>query len=861
MTALCVCVIGADSGAEIARPRSGEPFPPEIKELIESQKPFLMNRRWLKSRAADRYKYASSAAAGMELPGSGALTGTLYVPSITLLYENTAYPPVRTSLLQRELFDGPWETGTMAEYFNEVSRGLFGVSGRVAGWFRLAEDEAYYSGGFGNWGLDLESSRTGELIAEAVMLADPGIDFGLYDNDGPDQVPNSGDDDGYVDILFLITPTMGAECDFFSSHFWSHSGSYASLWSETGESIVTSDPAAGGGYIRIDDYIIAPSISCYPFGSAGRQGRVPAHSASELDTLIEIGLFCHELAHALGLPDLYDTDVSKGIGYWGLMGFGELNTPESPAHMSAYSKHKLGWADLIEVGLQERAVRLGPVISSGKIVKMNVPRQRFRRALCPGSGYALVCGLSPEEGAARGWPDGGGGYGNMWNEGVGREFVTDGSTSCLVSFEVSSDTDTGDYGCLILERGNLSDTLACYSGFLDGQREQIELGGYLGSYQGSFSLIFRFISGYAGSDEDGDYDSGWCYSFRIDNLSVEGGGIDYHSDFEEDSGGWKYLTAASEYFLAEYRTRSGFDSYLPGEGLLIWHVDDPVARSVSGNTGGCCNELVRGVVLEEADGRFDILSGSMGEAGDPFPGATGNTSFAGETSPASISNCGRETPVFVKNIDLGYSFSGPYAEGLFRGGRTDSVISVILPPILSYADAYSGDYFVGINWNITGPGPYRSLIYRKKAGGGFMLLSPDTIRSATGSFSYRDLSMEPGEEYSYRLSVFNGSGRADAAIAGSYGITSEKLRFIRNYPNPFSSETRLVFYLPESETAELIFFDAGGRKVASVAPKRYGRGYNSVVFRPSPENLSSGVYFCMLKSAGASDVIKIVLLK
>ena len=35
--------------------------------------------------------------------------------------------------------------------------------------------------------------------------------------------------------------------------------------------------------------------------------------------LIEIGVFCHELGHAIGLPDLYDGYGSSGIGYWGLM--------------------------------------------------------------------------------------------------------------------------------------------------------------------------------------------------------------------------------------------------------------------------------------------------------------------------------------------------------------------------------------------------------------------------------------------------------------------------------------------------------------------------------------------------------------
>jgi len=36
-----------------------------------------------------------------------------------------------------------------------------------------------------------------------------------------------------------------------------------------------------------------------------------------------IGVFCHELGHAFGLVDLYDTDNSSyGTGYWSLMSSG-----------------------------------------------------------------------------------------------------------------------------------------------------------------------------------------------------------------------------------------------------------------------------------------------------------------------------------------------------------------------------------------------------------------------------------------------------------------------------------------------------------------------------------------------------------
>ena len=37
---------------------------------------------------------------------------------------------------------------------------------------------------------------------------------------------------------------------------------------------------------------------------------------------------------------------------------------------------------------------------------------------------------------------------------------------------------------------------------------------------------------------------------------------------------WKDGTAGSEYFLVENRQRTGFDAQLPGDGLLVWHIDE-----------------------------------------------------------------------------------------------------------------------------------------------------------------------------------------------------------------------------------------------------------------------------------------------
>ena len=52
-------------------------------------------------------------------------------------------------------------------------------------------------------------------------------------------MPNSGDDDGYVDALAVIHPTQGEECNIGGQdRIWSHKWS---LLEASGQAFVTSD--------------------------------------------------------------------------------------------------------------------------------------------------------------------------------------------------------------------------------------------------------------------------------------------------------------------------------------------------------------------------------------------------------------------------------------------------------------------------------------------------------------------------------------------------------------------------------------------------------------------------------------------
>jgi len=246
--------------------------------------------------------------------------------------------------------------GSVRDYWLEVSSGAMTMTGDVTGWQRAPQSRSYYEGNAN--GLDLWSApnNAGRFVLDAVQQADlAGLDWGLYDNDGPDGIPNSGDDDGIVDGLVILHAGRGGECG--TSELWSHQFFLAG-WGYG--RFTTSSPRPGGGHVQVDDYVLVPERSCS-------------------SNTIEIGVICHELGHLLGLPDLYDTlDSLPGIGGWGLMGTGAWGgngrNPASPSWPCAWSRLQLGWCEVIDVR-QDSDVSLPAAQVSDRVLRVRDPEQ------------------------------------------------------------------------------------------------------------------------------------------------------------------------------------------------------------------------------------------------------------------------------------------------------------------------------------------------------------------------------------------------------------------------------------------------------------------------------------------------------
>ncbi len=73
----------------------------------------------------------------------------------------------------------------------------------------------------------------------------------------------------------------------------------------------------------------------------------------------------------------------------------------------------------------------------------------------------------------------------------------------------------------------------------------------------------------------------------------------------------------TEYFLVENRQKTGYDTYLPGNGLCIYHIDNSVNNNNNEWYPGHTSSGHYHVALEQADGLWNLEhNNGRGDAGD-----------------------------------------------------------------------------------------------------------------------------------------------------------------------------------------------------------------------------------------------------
>ena len=480
------------------------------------------------------------------------------------------------------LFNDAPGANSMRNFYLEQSSGVYTVNGDVTDWVKVRYNATRYGSNRcdgGDCGTDIwlflrhsanawfNGQRTAGMSTDQINAYLSQFDvWDRYDYDGDG---NFDEPDGYIDHFQSVHSGAGEETGGGTqgpNAIWSHR--WYAYFNNIGSDGPDFNPAGG---IRIGqsnywvgDYTIEPE-------NGG------------------VGVFAHEFAHDLGLPDLYDTAGGENsTGFWTLMSQGSYGNDgtedigSKPTHMGNWEKFQLGWLDydVAESGVRSTH-RLNPAEFAG-----NHDQGLF--VLLPDKEVVVALG-DPYAGEHFYYS----GNGNDLDHAMYRSFdlPANASLTAPVRYEIEVDwdyayviaSDDGGATWTNLETNLSTDTDPNGQNFGNG---------ITGSSGGNWVTLTADLSGYTGPTLLGFryWTDGAVVEagFQVDEIAIAGSPV----DGAESDAGWTYDpeggfyvttgTESSYYFnayVAEWRTYWGYDAGLRDGAYNFGFLDNPLLQN------------------------------------------------------------------------------------------------------------------------------------------------------------------------------------------------------------------------------------------------------------------------------------------
>lgn len=467
---------------------------------------------------------------------------------------------------------------TMRNWYIEQSSGRYAVNGDVTDWVKVPYNTARYGNNACGSSVcatvwyfvqDSVNAWYQEMLDNGwteADIADYLSRFDVWDRYDFNGNGNFDEPDGYIDHFQSVHAGEGNEAGggaFGDDTIWSH------RWYAFYNLIGSAGPAfnmMGGIQIGNSDYWI------------GDYTIEPENGG--------VGVFAHEFAHDLGIPDLYDTGGGENsTGFWTVMSqgsWGSGNTTDigsKPNHFGAWEKFQLGWLDYDVAFAGERSTHiLGPAATTTQ-------RAQGLFILLPDKEVSADIG-TPYAGSYFYYS----GSGNDLDNFMVREFdlPAGASLSAMANFQIEQDWDYA-YVVASGDGGATWDMVETNLSTDDDPNAQNQGNGITGSTGGAWVELTADLSAYSGPTL-----VGFRYwtdvaaaepGFSVDEIAITGSPVDgAESDagwtFDPADGGFRVTsgTESAFYFNAyvlEYRRYWGFDDVLRTGPYNFGFLDNP----------------------------------------------------------------------------------------------------------------------------------------------------------------------------------------------------------------------------------------------------------------------------------------------
>lgn len=218
----------------------------------------------------------------------------------------------------------------------------------------------------------------------------------------------------------------------------------------------------------------------------------------------------------------------------------------------------------------------------------------------------------------------------------------------------------------------------------------------------------------------------------------------------------------NEFFLLENRQNISWDKYIPGHGMLVWHVDyNPQIwrQNVVNNTASH-----QYVDIEEADNKLSDYNRN----GDPFPGVNNITEFTDNTRPSMKSWNGQAMNLPITEI----TEDGQMISFKVSGGKESSEATTLIEP----TDEMISSRGFTASWKpVDGAEKYELYVYFDATTG------PKVMNGAQSAFrievgnatSYEVKGLQPLTWYAYSV-VAHQKGRGASAVSPQMRVLTKE---------------------------------------------------------------------------------------